>query len=462
MTTIRFEGRMSDQDALMWAIEKDPLLRSTITSITLFDAELDGERLLAQLDRATRMIPRLRQKVVSPPLRRRAALAGSSIPTSTSSSTSASSGRPARARSATCSTTPQPFAMSGFDRARPLWEFVVFDGLEGSRSALVQKMHHSLIDGVGAMKITMAFLDTTREGKDRGPLPEVPPSEHPDFVSLLRDGLGHDVRRVGGAVGRLPREVLSTALDPVGATRRSARMAGSARPDAAAGVGAAEPDHGRPVAQRALRHADRLAPRPQGGGQGGGRDAQRRVRGRGGRRAEALPRQARRRGRAAAHDHADQHAAECRRGRRRQPVRAGPVRVPAVDRRSCRTGAGHARPAQGQRDEPALGALGPVSTILNQLPLGLSTAALGAMLKGIDVVTSNVPGAPIPIYAVGARMEANFGFGPLTGAGCNITLLSYLDEVHLGISTDPAAVPDPEVFVDCLQDGFDEVLALAR
>ena len=59
-------------------------------------------------------------------------------------------------------------------------------------------------------------------------------------------------------------------------------------------------------------------------------------------------------------------------------------------------------------------------------------------------------------------MEANFGFGPLTGAGCNITLLSYLDEVHLGVSTDPAAVPDPLVFADCLQDGFDEVLALAR
>ena len=68
MTTIRFEGRMSDQDALMWAIEKDPLLRSTITSVTLFDAALDRDRLLSQLDRATRMIPRLRQKVVSPPL----------------------------------------------------------------------------------------------------------------------------------------------------------------------------------------------------------------------------------------------------------------------------------------------------------------------------------------------------------------------------------------------------------
>jgi diacylglycerol O-acyltransferase len=84
------------------------------------------------------------------------------------------------------------------------------------------------------------------------------------------------------------------------------------------------------------------------------------------------------------------------------------------------------------------------------------------MLKAIDVVTSNVPGAPIPIYISGARLEANFGFGPICGAACNITLLSYIDDLHIGISTDPAAVPDPDVLVACLQEGFDEVQKLAQ
>ena len=59
-------------------------------------------------------------------------------------------------------------------------------------------------------------------------------------------------------------------------------------------------------------------------------------------------------------------------------------------------------------------------------------------------------------------MQANFGYGPLTGAACNITLLSYIDELHLGISTDPAAVPDPDVFVACLQDGIIEIEKLAH
>ena len=48
----------------------------------------------------------------------------------------------------------------------------------------------------------------------------------------------------------------------------------------------------------------------------------------------------------------------------------------------------------------------------------------------------------------------------MTGAATNITLLSFCDDLNIGINTDPAAVPDPEVFVDCLRDGFDEVIKL--
>ena len=65
------------------------------------------------------------------------------------------------------------------------------------------------------------------------------------------------------------------------------------------------------------------------------------------------------------------------------------------------------------------------------------------MLKGVDLVTSNVPGAPIPVFIAGGQIEALFAFGPMTGAAANITLLSYLDDLHIGINLDPAAVTDP-------------------
>jgi diacylglycerol O-acyltransferase len=114
-----------------------------------------------------------------------------------------------------------------------------------------------------------------------------------------------------------------------------------------------------------------------------------------------------------------------------------------------------------QRGEPGLSLAGPVSAVLNRLPMSVAAAVLGSMMKAIDVVTSNVPGAPMTVYTAGARVEATYGFGPLSGAAVNVTLLSYIDDVHVAVSTDPAAVPDPEVFLTCLQAGFDEIEALA-
>jgi diacylglycerol O-acyltransferase len=59
------------------------------------------------------------------------------------------------------------------------------------------------------------------------------------------------------------------------------------------------------------------------------------------------------------------------------------------------------------------------------------------------------------------RMSDQFAFGPMTGAAANVTLVSYVDHAHIGVNTDPAAIPDPAVFRDCLAEGFDEVQKLA-
>ena len=64
---LQYESRMSDSDALMWTIEKDPLLRSTITAVSLLDGPVDAERFRDKVDRASRVIPRLRQRVVGNP-----------------------------------------------------------------------------------------------------------------------------------------------------------------------------------------------------------------------------------------------------------------------------------------------------------------------------------------------------------------------------------------------------------
>src|SRR5581483_9321543 len=103
-----------------------------------------------------------------------------------------------------------------------------------------------------------------------------------------------------------------------------------------------------------------------------------------------------------------------------------------------------------QRAEPALALTEPLAGLLYRLPTSVSTGVFGAMLRGIDFVTSNVPGVPIPVFFAGARMEAQFAFGPMSGAAANITLVSYLDELQIAVNSDPAAVPDADVFHACL------------
>jgi diacylglycerol O-acyltransferase len=113
------------------------------------------------------------------------------------------------------------------------------------------------------------------------------------------------------------------------------------------------------------------------------------------------------------------------------------------------------------RAEPGLALVDPMAMILRRAPALVATGLFGSLLRSIDVITSNVPGIPVPIYLAGAQMLSQFPFGPRSGAAINVTLLSYLDQIHIGINTDPAAVPDDAEFQTCLSDGFDELLKLA-
>jgi diacylglycerol O-acyltransferase len=58
-------------------------------------------------------------------------------------------------------------ACDAFDRTRPLWQFVVVDGLKGGKSALIEKLHHTIVDGEGGVQLSLQFLDFERDAPSR-------------------------------------------------------------------------------------------------------------------------------------------------------------------------------------------------------------------------------------------------------------------------------------------------------
>ncbi|HYG92065.1 MAG TPA: wax ester/triacylglycerol synthase family O-acyltransferase [Nocardioides sp.] len=63
-----------------------------------------------------------------------------------------------------------------------------------------------------------------------------------------------------------------------------------------------------------------------------------------------------------------------------------------------------------------------------------------------NLVISNVPGPPVPLYFMGARIEGLYPLGPVFhGAGLNITVMSNAGHVHVGAIACRESVPDVDV-----------------
>jgi WS/DGAT/MGAT family acyltransferase len=70
----------------------------------------------------------------------------------------------------------------------------------------------------------------------------------------------------------------------------------------------------------------------------------------------------------------------------------------------------------------------------------------------VNVVVSDMRGAPFPLYLAGARLLANYPVGPLAdGLGLNVTVISYLDALDFGLSICPDLVEDPALLVECFR-----------
>jgi WS/DGAT/MGAT family acyltransferase len=115
------------------------------------------------------------------------------------------------------------------DRARPLWEIWVVEGLRGDRWALVSKTHHAMVDGVSGAELLGLIFDATADAR---PLPgdDWSPAPLPTAGELTRDALRslmtspYEQMRAARAALRRPRDLVAKVQELATATQ-SARTA---------------------------------------------------------------------------------------------------------------------------------------------------------------------------------------------------------------------------------------------
>jgi hypothetical protein len=105
----------------------------------------------------------------------------------------------------------------------------------------------------------------------------------------------------------------------------------------------------------------------------------------------------------------------------------------------------------------SLASLSGLSGLIQVLPASVLGQVTRMQVAGVDFATSNLRGAPFPLYVGGARVEHNSTLGPLTGTPFNLTTLSYDGSLDMGLLVDPAAVRDPADLRACLEEAYLEL-----
>ena len=456
---MRADRRMTDVEALMWNLEKDPHLSASIANITVLDAVPDMGRLRSRLEHAVVMVPRLHQRVV-PALGRLAPPEWRDGPDFDLDYHVRTIALPAPGSMRQLLDLAAVLANDPFDRTRPLWEFIVVEGLEGGRAAMIQKLHHAITDGEGGVRMSEQFIDLSRDATE----PIAPHRDPPEQIDLSLvettvETLTHNLRRGLGVARRGIDGVSSTVRHP---SRLSALATDGTEMARSAMRQLLVTDHAHsPLwTQRSLkRHLEvlrvpfddaRTAAKALGGSlndlfvtaAAGGAGAVHRAAG--------LP--------------VDELRISMPVSTRRDGSAGGnaftPTRVlipVAIEDPIERFAAVRDRlaPIKGER---ALGVVDGFAGFANLLPTSVMVRVARQQVETVDFAISNVRGAPFPLFIAGARIEANYPVGPTGGTAWNLTLMSYDGMLDMGLNADLGAVADPGALRDAIELEFEALL----
>lgn len=480
---------MSDFEALMWTLEKNPALSNIFANVTILDRPPDHARFVDKMAAAVTKVPKLHQRPMEPA----GALSNPAWADDPDFDLHhhlrwVNLGGGATTRELYDYVTT--LISQPFDRERPLWDFTVVEGLEGGAAAMLQRMHHTITDGEGGIRLSVAFLDLERspdaqqEGAGRAD-----GNMEPSPLAGVAAGADHD-RQSETSGEETPGTGRITEF--VGALAESLRQRGAQVVDAigAAGTFIVHPTDAAEMARSAGRQAQvltRCSPlwtqRSLGRWFGttslelaAVKDASHRL---GGTvndffvTGAVAAAGAYHRAKGAQVDQLRMSMPVSIRGAAPDTPRGDPmaggnafspsqVMVPATEMSAReRFSEVHER-LSATRSERVLGALGGAAAVINLLPTAALLATGERAAAGIDFVCSNVRAAPFDLYMGGALLEANYPVGPLAGTAFNLTTMSYRGMLWLGLNVDPGAVEDPELLLSELEVAYRELFETAR
>ncbi len=346
------------------------------------------------------------------------------------------------------------------DRSRPLWEAWLLEGLKHGRWAILSKVHHCVVDGVGGNDLMTAVFDVTANAECPEPAAWTP-EPAPDMLDLmaagLRDVASGSARRLSDLAG-----LLGTPLPPTGEILDYGRgLAASARrlavPSASSLNGPIGPDRRWEWAETSLAEVKEI--RSAHGGTindvllaaitRGFRD----LLDERGELTDGLV--VRSLVPVSVRGAAEQGMIT----NRVSAVLANlPVGEPDPQRRlglirEQMDELKHTSQAAGA--EVLTGMLGLTAPTL--LAFG-SRAAFQIPQPLVQTVTTNVPGPRLPLFLLGRRLERVYPFVPIgDNVRISVAIFSYLDRFTFGITADHDAAPDLKVLAKGIRRGLAEL-----
>lgn len=449
--------RMKGFDFATWrSAADDPVMRSAIIGLIITEKAPDWQRLVDRFDRASRINTVLRQKVIDQ--------GGLTTPRLVFDPNFDITFHMRRFKMPTGSTWRDVLedarrqSMTDFDRNRPLWRVTVLEGLPDGKAAIIIKLHHAIADGQGAVMIAANIFDFSEQGEDLGPMLPAPKGEDLDKLgfaeAIVRDKFGWIARSAHDFIQGVGPMSLAAVRHPGDTASRIARTVGSVARFSKVPLGPLSPI----MTERSINYHFGTFDVPFTEMRAAGKDA--------------------------GHTVNDVFLAALGDGlgiyhkRMGHPVTRLRINMPVSTRVEGVDAANAVNIARFEmpisikdtrelmdqvseivtkvRMEPAIA----FANELGELSRFIPSDILSAAAQASDVTASNVPGIPFPAWIAGAKIDRMYPLVATIGAAVNVTMLTYNGTASVGVSTDDAAVEDPDILLESLRRGFSDAIGI--